>query len=220
MRKRAPLFIFPAFFIFLGSMILAVPITFYLSNSQVSVNLKPTFISLEVGYPYSSVKIGDDYYAELKFKESTPVIYVDAGITAWKNALISLSLGATVKAGKISDALNNDKISEIGRNYLWTKMNFSFGNVKADFSYSRFFSSIAKNISKDIFFLSPPNYNGEESNDAGMKFTYSFPLQQDFEVALTAKSILRFSDAFVFKDPLFEFGISLSTTLEDLQRSF
>ncbi len=208
------------FLLFAAVSSFAAGITFYLSNFETSVNVNSSILTLNVGYPYSSLRIGENYYAQLMFRESTPVFYMKMGLKVWKNAFFSLSLGAKTKIGKISYPLCTQKISEVGRNYIWAEMAIHEENLKASFSYSRFFSSIAKNLSKGIFFLSPPNSNGEEVNAVMMGTAYSFLLQKGFRLSLLANGTFYFSDAFIFKSPIFEFGISLSTDLKELQENF
>ena len=198
----------------------AVPLTLYISNLESSLYIQAYSISLEVGYPFSSVTIGNSPRIEFKVDESTPLYYLKGEWRVWENDNTSLALGAKVKAGKVPGALSNDKIKEVGRNYLFSEISSSFSNVKTRLAYVRYFSSVDENVSKGILFLAPPNYISEVANRMNFSLTYSAKLDKTFEFALIFNGIFRFSDAFVFSPPTFEFGFSISTTVEELQKSF
>ncbi len=199
---------------------MGIPIGFYLSNNQASFLITATPIILEVGYPRTSLTLGNSSYLKVNFQESTPVVSAEISARLFDNAFFSLSLGEHSDFGRLEKAINNGKIKEIVRNFALVNVGIRFFEMKGDLGYSRFYSSISKNISKNIFFLTPPNYSGEAPNAFFFKLDRSFDIAKDYVFTLLFMGNICFSDSFVFSNPSFEVGISLFTTVEELQANF
>ena len=218
MKAKSIFFLISIFFF---TVVSAFPLKFYISNVQAAIEVKAFSLALKAGYPYSSLTLGNDSYLKAEAKESTSTFYFEGGWGFFKAKNISLLLGAQMKMGVLENALSNDRIQEIGRGYAWFETNLFFkgtGEFDTTLSYSRFLTSVEKNVSKDMVFLSPPNVKGEEANKLNVDISYVLDIGKGFSFGLVCNTSFPFSDAFIFSSPNLEIGIFLSTTTEELQK--
>ena len=199
---------------------MGIPIDLSISNNEAFLGLTATPLRMEIGYPRSSVLLGNNTYIEITTDESTPLVSLKTSVNSINFKILSLSFGETSKFGQLEGRLDNGKILEIGRNFITANTELSFSRAVLKMEYSRFYSSFNYNSSKKMIFLAPPNYNGEEPNVLSMYASYSLNSYKDFKFTLFTHMKLHFSDAFVFENPSYAVGISISTTTENLQNTF
>ncbi len=200
--------------------VMGIPIGFYLSNNQASFSVTATPLTLEVGYPRTSLTFGNESYLKVNFQESTPVVSAEISACLFENDFLSFSLAERSEFGQLSGAILNEKIEEMGRNFAIMSVETQLLEAKCNLGYSRFYSSVNKNTSKDIFFFAPPNYNAENSNSFFLKIERPFVITKKYTLTLLFSGNICFSDSFVFSSPSFEVGASFSMTTEELQGNF
>lgn len=199
---------------------MGIPVGFYLSNNQASFFVTTTPLTLEVGYPRTSLVFGSESYLKMDFQESTPTVSAEISACLFDDSFLSFSLAERSEFGQLSGAIQNEKIEEIGRNFAIMNVGIQFFEAKWNLGYYRFYSSVNKNVSKNIFFFAPPNYKGKSPNSFFLKIARSFVIVKNYHLTLLFNGNICFSDSFVFSNPSLEIGVSLFTTTEELQGSF
>lgn len=207
-------------FLLLSITAMGIPISFLISNNEVSLGLTASPIKIKIGYPRLSVFLGSKTYVRIIYDESTPLVFIEASVNLINFKMASFSIGETSKFGQLEGRIDNGKILEVGRNFLTANVNFSLFRAILNLEYSRFYSSFNYNSSKNIIFLAPPNYEGDSPNMLSLYASYSLGYYENFEFTFFTHMNAHFSDTFVFENPSIEIGISLSTTTENLQNTF
>ncbi len=206
--------------ILIGSTVMAIGIKFYISNLSAYASVYSSSVKIDVGYPYSSIKLGKDSYIKLEFRESTPLMVTQGMWEIWKNNIFSIGIGAKANFGTLTNAFDNSKVQEFGRGYILANLDIGQKGVQACFLYSRFVLSMDKGLKTNSFFFLPPNYIGEAANAFSVYFRYGKNFSRKATMTLNSGLQIRMSDEGILSPPVFEIGFSISTTLENLKKSF